>query len=351
MRRDLLEYFDFVSYSLRSRSFAAFIRARSPLIYSFLKPRPYSAFSNRTSNCSSSSLTNPRVSVLNKTLDAQLHVGSRLLSGNSIRSTLSNFPHLLSVRSFHLHHYLLPYNPSVHIGNFPQRSLGHSYTPFLTSSTVSANSHTPTPTSNNLRTAYTMAKPLTDASSESSLTPPPDSVVSAKETVTAVKPATNDRKRKAETISRTKKNTAQNVESEDTPVAVEDSPRPKRRAAKKVKVEQIEDDINGSDADVKPSLRPKHGAVKKAIVEEEVFEEALDGNADEDTKVVSKTKTSVKKATKSTKKAQDKDGGHEDKPKKTTKSKIKPAKILPPIAERTQGIKLRIGAHVSIAGG
>lgn len=62
------------------------------------------------------------------------------------------------------------------------------------------------------------------------------------------------------------------------------------------------------------SARPKRAAVKETVVEEEVEVEA-------------KAK----------------------KPRKATTSR--PVKILPPLAERTQNIQHRIGAHVSIAGG
>jgi AP endonuclease-1 len=214
-----------------------------------------------------------------------------------------------------------------------------------------------------------MAEPLEDVCSGSSLSSAPDNLVITTESVTVVRSTDNSKKRKAETTLRTKKITALHTEADDAVAVASDSPRPKRRAAKRVKYEQDTDeemvtqerdnDTDKSkkasprrtkkeaaqelDVDAKQSSQPKRGPAKKPHVEEKTN----DKDAIEDTKVTNKSnKTSVTKTTKN--KAED---NGEDKPKKTARSKAKPAKILPPIAERTKDIKLRVGAHVSIAGG
>ncbi|EMD95034.1 hypothetical protein COCHEDRAFT_1191784 [Bipolaris maydis C5] len=156
---------------------------------------------------------------------------------------------------------------------------------------------------------------------------------------------------------------AQYTEVEEVVTVASNSPRTSKRATKRVKYEQETDDEMGDqqsdngegkpkkaskrtkkvaaqepDADAKSSTEPKHSTLKKAAVEANPNED----DTVEENKVTKKTAKSTKK------KAEDVD---EDKPKKVTKSKAKPAKILPPIAERTKDIKLRVGAHVSIAGG
>lgn len=156
----------------------------------------------------------------------------------------------------------------------------------------------------------------------------------------AIKSETIGKKRKAETISRTKGITVGQTEAEDSVAVTADSPRPKRRATKKVKVElETDEEIVAQETvgDVKLSPRSKRVSTKKTVIESTAF----DSEEDE-------TKASSKKTTKNTKKVDDVDG---NKPKKATKSKAKPVKVLPPIAERTKDIKLRVGAHVSIAGG
>lgn len=175
-----------------------------------------------------------------------------------------------------------------------------------------------------------MAKKLRNTSSDSSLSPVPDNLVSATESVAAVQPVSNGKKRKAETTPRTKKTTVQHTAIEDTVTPATESPRPKRRATKKVKVEQeTDEEIVAQESDGSEG-KPEKIPPKRA-------------------KVVKKTETSAKTSTKiMTKKADD---DKEAKPKKTTKSKTKIAKVLPPIAERTKDTKLRVGAHVSIAGG
>lgn len=181
-----------------------------------------------------------------------------------------------------------------------------------------------------------MAKSLEDTCSDLPLSP------------VATQPEHNGKKRKADAISRTKKTTNRQTDAEDGVAVTAESPRPKRRAANRVKVELEPDEgmiIQGSVTDAKLSSRPKRGSTKKSTVKKE----RADSETDEDTKISDKTEVSSEKITKTTKKKADE--GNEDKPKKTTKSKPKPTKILPPIAERTKDIKLRVGAHVSIAGG
>jgi AP endonuclease-1 len=162
-----------------------------------------------------------------------------------------------------------------------------------------------------------MAKKIPTASSDSSLSSPPENTASATETAAVTQPAVNGKKRKAETTPRTRRSTAQHVD--------------------------IEDDVEGTDE----SSEPKRRVIKKAKITEEV-----EIDADGDGKVTAKT--SVKKTARGKKaKASDEGNDVEDKPKPKakTKTKTKTAKIEPPRAERTKDIKHRIGAHVSIAGG
>lgn len=181
-----------------------------------------------------------------------------------------------------------------------------------------------------------MAQPLEDTHSDSPVSP------------VAVKSETMSRKRKADAIADTKKTTARQTEAEDGVEVTAESPRPKRRAAKKVKAElETNEEVVAQEpvGDVKLSSRSKRVSTKKSTIEENV----VDCEVNEDAKTSNKTRGSSGKTTKDTKKKVD--DGDQDKPKKVTKSKAKPIKILPPIAERTKDIKLRVGAHVSIAGG
>lgn len=143
------------------------------------------------------------------------------------------------------------------------------------------------------------------ANSESSLSPAPEDLKTPVEAQETVKATTNDRKRKAETTvkttvkatKRTKKAMADevNVEEEVTVEAAE-TPRKKRATAKKVKYEEDEGD-------------KEQGANQEAAT------------------VVEKT---IKKKVTRTKKSKEPE---------------------PPLEERTVDTKLRIGAHVSVAGG
>jgi AP endonuclease-1 len=145
-----------------------------------------------------------------------------------------------------------------------------------------------------------MAKKLSPPSPESSLSPVAEDLIEQVESKVEVKTAANGRKRKATTTEtkstkRTKKATAVDFKKEETTAAGDEAPKPKGRAAKKMKVEE-------------------------ATVEETVkVEEDGEGKP---------------KATK----------------KKTT-TRVKKQVDIAPLAERTQGGPLRAGAHVSIAGG
>ncbi|KAJ4984706.1 apurinic endonuclease [Stagonosporopsis vannaccii] len=141
-----------------------------------------------------------------------------------------------------------------------------------------------------------MAKKTT-GDSESSLSPVPEDLVTPIEADEAVNTTTNSKKRKAETTSttivkttkRTKK--AEEVKEED---AAAETPRKRRATAKKVTYEEDADEVEGANG-------------KTATV----------------------TEKTVKKVT------------------RTKKSK----EPVPPLEERTADTKLRIGAHVSVAGG
>lgn len=139
--------------------------------------------------------------------------------------------------------------------------------------------------------------------SESSLSPAPEDLKTPAEIEGTVKTTANGRKRKAETVKTTAKATKRTkngateikVEEEVTIEAAE-TPRKKRAATKKVKHEEEEDD--------------------------------QEDGADGETATVEKT---VKKN-------------------KVTRAK-KSKEPDPPLEERTLDTKLRIGAHVSVAGG
>ena len=161
-------------------------------------------------------------------------------------------------------------------------------------------------TTTQVHTAYTdtMAKKAAE-SSESSLSPAPEDLQTPVETELNVKAATNGKKRKAETTiktttkptKRTKKAPAEEIEVEEEVIEkATETPRKRRAPAKKVKYEE--------DADEK--------------------EVGADGEA---AAVMEKT---VKKKVTRTKKSKE---------------------PVPPLEERTADTKLRIGAHVSVAGG
>jgi AP endonuclease-1 len=142
-----------------------------------------------------------------------------------------------------------------------------------------------------------MAKKIAE-SSDSSLSPAPEDLHAPVETEVTVKATTDGRKRKAETTVKTTKRAKKDGVKEEEPVITEASEplRKKRATTKKVKYEE--------DADDKV--------------------EGADGEA---ANVVEKT---VKKKVTRTKKSKE---------------------PVPPLEERTTDTKLRIGAHVSVAGG
>lgn len=136
--------------------------------------------------------------------------------------------------------------------------------------------------------------------SESSLSPAPEDLKTPAEIEETVKTTANSRKRKAETVKTTAKatkrtkNGATGIKAEEE-VAVEaaETPRKKRETAKKVKYEEDdqEDGANGETATVAKTVKKKVTRAKKSKEPE------------------------------------------------------------PPLEERTLDTKLRIGAHVSVAGG
>jgi hypothetical protein len=146
-----------------------------------------------------------------------------------------------------------------------------------------------------------MAKRLSPASPESSLSPVADDLIEQVESKVEVKTAANGRKRKAAatenkaTTKRTKKAVAAEIKAEDDATVADESPKPKGRAPKKVKVEAT--------------------TVEKEVKVEE------DGE------------------------------GKPAATKKKTATRAKKQVDAAPLAERTKGSSLRAGAHVSIAGG
>ncbi|EUC37328.1 hypothetical protein COCCADRAFT_33421 [Bipolaris zeicola 26-R-13] len=138
---------------------------------------------------------------------------------------------------------------------------------------------------------------------------------------------------------------AQYTEVEEVAAVASNSPRTSKRATKKVKYEQETDNEMVDQQSDNGEGRPKQALkrTKKVAAQGPVTDAKLN-----DDRTVKDNKISKKNVKSTEKKAED---VNEEKPKKVTKSKAKPAKILPPIAERTKDIKLRVGAHVSIAGG
>ena len=150
-----------------------------------------------------------------------------------------------------------------------------------------------------------MARKLDSADSDSSLSPVANELLEQVESKAAVAPPANGKKRKAagettapRTIKRTKKATATVADNnnDEADAVTKDSPRLKRRAAKKVKVEEQADEVVQVDAE---------------------------GSGD--------TKATTKK--------------------KTTTARKKKTVYLAPLADRTKDTELLLGAHVSIAGG
>jgi len=150
-----------------------------------------------------------------------------------------------------------------------------------------------------------MARKLAKSPSESSLSPPPDDLgqnvlAQTAEVDFAVETEVNGRgkKRKAETTvkatKRAKKATVKEEDDAEDANDTEETPKPKKRAAKKAKVEET--------------------------VEGEVTAGA-DDNGTEVKKITHKRQTKTKEAG------------------------------LAPLEERTVGSKLLVGAHVSVAGG
>jgi AP endonuclease-1 len=140
-----------------------------------------------------------------------------------------------------------------------------------------------------------MARKVPSPESDSSLSPVADDVITQVESKVNVKAATSGRKRKTDTsdVQLTKRNKttmASSVKIRDDVAVADETPRPKPRAAKKVKVE----------------------------------EEAIDDIQE----TSQKTKATKKKTTTRTKKQAD-----------------------TPLAKRTEDTNLRVGAHVSTAGG
>lgn len=168
---------------------------------------------------------------------------------------------------------------------------------YFPDSSSTAQIHTSaTSTATHLHTAAMAEKPTED--SESSLSPAPEDLVTPIETEEVVKTAINGRKRKAETTVTTTVKTTKRTKKAAVEVkeenATAETPRKGRAAAKKVEYEE-------------------------------------DANEDEGThgKTATVTKKTIKKVT------------------RTKKSK----ESVPPLEERTADTKLRIGAHVSVAGG
>lgn len=155
----------------------------------------------------------------------------------------------------------------------------------------------PLPTTQN-----TMARKLSDPSSDSSLSPPSEGLSALAENSTAIEPIMKGTKRKAEaTVTKTSKRTRKievgNTVEESNVPDTDDTTLSKRRATTKVKYEEtVEDEEKANGKAIK--------ATKAAI---------------------------VKKTTRTTKK--------------------KNAKDEAPLEERTNDTKLRVGAHVSTAGG
>ncbi|KAL1794040.1 hypothetical protein ACET3X_007461 [Alternaria dauci] len=208
-----------------------------------------------------------------------------------------------------------------------------------------------------------MAKKISTAPSDSSLSSLPENIASPNETAAVAQPSVNGKKRKAEAPPRTRTTTAQHVDAEDIVEGARESSQPKRRATKRTKItEEMGDEVvaqgngEGEGTMKKAEVRRNKKAVttKKTIAKDDVVKDEVDAkveiDADDDGNVTAKT---LVKGTARGKKVKPRDEAKdsEDKPKTKAKTKTKTAKIEPPRAERTKDIKHRIGAHVSIAGG
>jgi hypothetical protein len=349
---------------LRSCSFA---NSRSFLIYSTSNTRSYFGFSSNSDDNQRRNRyksDNTRVAAPGYSKIAQRSFRSALspsralpentLSG-AIRSTLIIFSHLKPARQPYLHRsHSLSSAPAVYINSSSPCRLRHSYALLLTTSaapTLLTTIHKKPLTSCN------MASKPSEISSDSSLSPPPDNLVSATETAVDVQPVVNSKQRKAETTSRNKRTATQLADPDDDAAAVtNESPRPKRRAVKKVKV--TEEALEDTPVEVSASARPKRGAAKKAVIEDEIMEGEFDVPVSR-TKIDRSKNTTDNKAidqkpSKSKKRKAEDDDDHEEKPKSAAKKRantVKRDKNEKPIAGRTQNIPHIIGAHVSTAGG
>lgn len=151
-----------------------------------------------------------------------------------------------------------------------------------------------------------MTRKLAELASDSSLSPPPDDLETSvtaleAENDLAVKAIVNGKKRKAETVvaatKRARKTNVKDEVNDDTGVSA------------------------GAEAAVKSKPKKRTAKVKteeKTVVDEIKVEAGEDG-------------TTVKT--------------------KTKRQRKKKEEVLQPLEERTVGNKLRVGAHVSIAGG
>lgn len=132
------------------------------------------------------------------------------------------------------------------------------------------------------------------------MSPVADDLIAQVESKASAKTAANGKKRKATTTDvkvtkRTTKGTATDIKTEDIVDGTDESPQPKRRMTKKIKVD--EDTVSN--------------------------EVKVEANGNGATKVTQKT----------------------------TVARKKKQVDLAPLAERTADTKLRVGAHVSAAGG
>ncbi|KAH7410347.1 xylose isomerase-like protein [Phaeosphaeria sp. MPI-PUGE-AT-0046c] len=146
-----------------------------------------------------------------------------------------------------------------------------------------------------------MARKLESAESDSSLSPVANHLIEQVESKAEVVPPANSKKRKAATTASASTSTTTTTTTTIT------------RRTKKAPVTATDNDKEAEVSDTTESPLPKRRAVKKVKVEEQIVDEVT-----------------IKK--------------------KTTTRKKKPVDNAP-LAERTQDSHLRVGAHVSIAGG
>lgn len=152
-----------------------------------------------------------------------------------------------------------------------------------------------------------MAGKLDSAETDSSLSPVANDLIEQVEGKAEVVPPANSKKRKAATTTTTASVTT--------------------KRTKKAPVAATDNDGEAHLTDTKESPHPKRRAVKKVKVEEHVVDEEVKVEADRNgaTKVTTRKKI-------------------------TTTRKKKPVDTAP-LAGRTKDTNLRVGAHVSIAGG